>query len=571
MLRRVIWIVLALSILGVFPAAAQQVKPVDAASFIPADFAGFIRVHLGDNSDTALRGLNIAAFTASLLAPGRVTMGSNLFTYDDLIPVSKIFDADSVTFTSTILPWLDGELVLAYRHFDGALQVDAKDTLMILPPKNIMQASSALSAVIKAQDLPKTELYRDVNLYIGDTSAFAVTSQAVFVGAIETVKAALDVQAGAANRLIDSPIYGAINGAMPENPLISAYVTGESILPALNGLLNGQTDSQPILAAFGQALGQMRSDSSFEKRLFNGGFDGAAASIQLEDDGATLVASTLLHSRQTPDTSATFDESLLNFIPRSTMFLSSGSNASGMIEDVITALPLSNFAPQIFAGWPIQTLGTDNPLTPAPSALDIQSAASAYLATLSQFNHFNLQTDLLDYLSGNYVVALIPRPNNPLPVLDIPMDVLIVAQSDQAETAQKGVGTLLQTVFGLKSQTVDPVEGWNFSGVGDGKTLVFRIGVQGKTLLITTGDADQDALRAQNGDNRLIEQSVWQDLSKDGRPDLYMDLSGFYNTFFPSAGGASPGGGQRTRVAARVHNQDNGLVEVDMRVILPFG
>jgi hypothetical protein len=56
-------------------------------------------------------------------------------------------------------------------------------------------------------------------------------------------------------------------------------------------------------------------------------------------------------------------------------------------------------------------------------------------------------------------------------------------------------------------------------------------------LVIGTGTAAQLALDAQRGDNRLIVQDRWQNLSPDDRiPYVYVDVNAFYNTFLPQPG-----------------------------------
>jgi hypothetical protein len=59
-------------------------------------------------------------------------------------------------------------------------------------------------------------------------------------------------------------------------------------------------------------------------------------------------------------------------------------------------------------------------------------------------------------------------------------------------------------------------------------------------LVIGTGSAAQLALDAQRGDNRLIGQTRWQNLSQDDHiPYVYVDVNAFYNTFLPQAGSAA--------------------------------
>lgn len=571
MWKRLVWIILAVSLLAAVPLLAQKDQPVDPASFVPADYAGFIQVHLGDNTSEALRRLNITAFTGSLFAPNRISL-SNPLTYNDFVPVTALFDTERAAFSTTILPWLDGSFVLAYRKFDGAFQTDPNDVLLILPTSNFLLSTSLLSDIIKAQDLPSEETYRGVNIYIGDASAFAVTAEAVFVGTVEALKAALDIQAGVAARLTDSPAYTAVHQADPENPVVSAYVTADYLLPAVNGLLNGQTESQPMLSALGEALSQIRTDASFESRLLSGGFDGAEALVTIEGGGTGLTASVMFHGSDDALLASTeFDSSLYDVLPRNTMVAHSGSSISGLLYDVAAFLPLSNFAGQLYSGLPIDVQGTNNPLTPAPTSEQIQSAVSSFLTALGSSSGFDLQKDLLDHLSGDYVLAWIPRPNNPVPVVNTPFDTLIVANAEDAQAAQQGVSRLLQALFGLQEKALDPLDGWDFIGLGDENEVVFSIGAREGRLLIASGNAAQDALRALKGDNQLVTQDAWKTLTADGNLDWYVDILSFYNTFFPSAGGISANSDNRNYATLRLQGHPDGLFEVKLHVTLPFG
>jgi hypothetical protein len=342
----------------------------------------------------------------------------------------------------------------------------------------------------------------------------------------------------------------------------------------VSGLVGGASESQDLLAAFGGALAAIRKDSSFESLLFNGGFDGAAASIDTEIGltDAIFAAKAVFHSSTSlPDASAAeFDDTLLEWIPRNALLVQSGSDARGMIYDVITALPMTNFARQLVAGLPIQTLGTDSDLITVPDASQVQDAVDNYLSILGEFGGFHLQQDLIDHLEGSYTVALLPRPNNPLPVLNVPFDVLITARVKD-EAVLDGISNLLQNLVNLQSLPDITIGDWEFKQLGTETDPVISLGLMDGLLMVATGDAARSALDAQRGEDRLIDEAPWQTLSETARPDFYVDTAVLYNTFFPSSGGAVPASDNRTELALHSAYHGDGIYELKFSALLPLG
>jgi hypothetical protein len=556
-----------LLVIGALPVAAQSVSVVD---FVPADFAGYVRLDEADPVVT-VQNINRAIQVAGLFQPTRVQMLQNGYSHYNLIPFERLFDVEGTTFTDNIIPWLSGELVLAYRKFDGGLKADQSDFLIILATENPLMAANSLKRVVGGQDFRQQETYRDTAIYEGDKAALAFTTQAVFLGPLELVKAAMDVQAGEGARLTDQSAYRAVQAAMPEESFLSAYASGDHILSAVNGLINGEATSTALLQAFGGALSQLRSAPSFAQLLLTGGFDGVGASLAYDEERNQLSATVLLHHAQGTSTSkAQIDPLLLDMMPRNALLVHSGSDFSDFLTDAITAMPMSNFSGNLLGGFGLRFINPRNRVVTVPNAIDMTAAVNNFTSTLKAFNNLDLRADLLDHLGGNYALALLPRPNRPVPVLNTPFDLLVVTRSGDGEAALTGVSKLLETIYGLEALDIPQTSEWVFKALVNGRDAVFTLGYLEDTLIIATGDGEaaRMALDAQRGDNRLTNQESWKAFGEQVTPDFYVDPLVLINTFFPSAGGIAAN--QANRIRALVHSQtmDDSLFQVNVNVTL---
>src|SRR5689334_1761767 len=136
MVKQALLILFSFLSFGLLPAAAQE-QAVRAADYVPDDFAAFVQVRVDDRQAT-LQSLNVAAFAAAQVQPNRVDLGQAALTYDDFVPFNTWFDVENTSFTNDILPWVNGEFAVAYRDFNGQLQANGGDILLVVPTSSIL-------------------------------------------------------------------------------------------------------------------------------------------------------------------------------------------------------------------------------------------------------------------------------------------------------------------------------------------------------------------------------------------------------------------------------------------------
>ncbi|MBE2183092.1 MAG: DUF3352 domain-containing protein [Anaerolineae bacterium] len=514
------------------PAVAQT--PNNPAGWIPEDFAGFIRVDMTD-ARSALESLNIATFVASILQPGRVQFTGSQ-TLDTFFPLA-VLDLETASFNDLVSGWLGREIIIAYPALDQ--QFVSEQPLLILPTRDSFRAAGDLSPAIQAQDFLQRETRNGATIYHGDQVTIAFTPSVVLLGSSEAVDAALLTGAGEAPALISGETYQIVIGALPENAVMTAYLQQESAANALNFVLNGG-HGRDLVSAMGESLGDSHQ---FAAALASSGVDAFGAAL----NPLTLFNTSLeLHAvAHFPDDlqaqSAPIDPQLINFVPRSAMLVHSGSDAQNALQFALNMLPLTNFAGVALSSFPVNPApAASQSLIPTPGAEDIHNAIESFSASLEAASAINLDS-LLAQFSGSYAAALLPRPNNPLPVLNTPTDGLFVAQVEDSSTAIAQIREIIEVLTlqflvesGNGGQTIyalqDPMTGQSLLAL----TAVDNI------LVVGTGDAVDAALRADAGDNRLIREDRWQRLAREGAPQWYFDVDALYNVISPTAGGPQP-------------------------------
>ena len=565
-MRRIIAFLLLLTCVTVMPVSAQEASLLD---WIPADFAGFIRVDMSDPGQT-LQSLNVGAFAASMLQPTRVSLERAL-TFDDVFPLTAL-DVENISFNSSVLPWLGDELILAYRSMPPNYVVSAEDVLLILSTDDPFNAINGLSTIIQGQDLLEETTYRGVTIYRGDQIALAATPLAVLIGAEEAIHAALDTEAGETPALTGEANYQAARAAIPGEPSIFAYFHGEAAAGGLAYVLGGAEDAGLLLGAVGEAARSLQQVESVETALLAGEIDAVAIGLRLDtlitnEVGARIVFHTPTEGLIEAD--AAFDTSLLDLIPRSALMVQSGSDAHNAVYTSLAALPMANFAARVLGGFPIAPAAMpEDAVVPIPTAGDIENAVNSFASALESVHQLDLIADVLDQAQGSYAFALLPRPNNPLPVLNTPFDALLVLEAQDAGAVLEGIDTLLQTFVVDGDFESVTYGGYDFTTLAtvDTDEAILSMGAVDDLFLIATGDAVELALAAQRGDNRLISQARWLDLSREITPSLYVDIPGVYNTFFPTAGGQQGSFVRQIGVESRTLGE--GFYEIRMEVML---
>ena len=524
-------LILLLVLVIASPVGARQATPA-YLDWIPADFTAFVRLDLR-NPQLATTNLNLSLFVASVFQPARLQVTQRL-PIDSFFPLDS-FDIEGASFQQQILPWLEGEAIIAYRDLDATYVADDDDTLMILPTSDAFASAGALDGVIQGQDGLRRETYRDMLIYVGDRTAIVFAPQAVLVGQEDMLHAALDQMLGGGEAFTVDPVYEQVRAAFAEDAPVFAYLRGEAADQSLRGLLGRGEQADPLLAALGGALAD---DAGMLKRLLLGDVDGIG--IQLTPDGANLRdvrARVVFHAADmeapiTPD----FDDAVLELIPRSAIVVHSGSDAGMLARNALTALPLFAYAPTVLGAFAVPPFSGD-PL-PAPSADDVRASVEAFTSAVEAGLAVDVRGSLLDHLQGSYALALIPRPNDPVPTLNTPYELLLVAQVDEPETTLDSLTALVEGLLNapLDDETIDDTALHTLTTqAGD---ALLRLGAVDNLLVLGTGDAVEQALRARGGDNRLIDQGRWHALSVDETPAVYVDINAFYNTFMPPQGGS---------------------------------
>lgn len=562
MLKRALLLVMLALAVG-RPAGAQEAGST-AADWVPADVAGLLRLNLEDPA-ASLAVLNLAGAVAAELQPVRVRLEQAL-SLDDLLPLSAWLDVEGLVVARDVLPWLAGEAAVAYADFDAGWQTEA--ALLVLPAADPFGAAARLAAMVAAQDVIVREDYRGTRLYTGDRLTLALAGSALLAGPADLVRAAVDARAGARPRLADSPAYQAVQADSPEAAL-SGYVAGSHLAPALNGLLSGDAATLPLLQALGATLAERRGAASLEARLLAGGFDAAGLALSLNAETSTLEAVVLLRATEAIAAEpARGGETLLDYIPRHAALVHRGADAAALAQDTLAVLPLSNFAGQLLGGLPVLTAGDASPLVTIPTADDMQAAIGGFQAALASAG-VDLN-GLLDHLAGDYALALLPRPNDPLPGLGAPFDLLLAAavKPDAGQAALETAAGLLQALFRLERLETDDPSRIALGRSPDGPTI-FDARLDGDTLLIATGQAGDRALAAAVGDNRLTAHAPWAALNQPDRADWYLDAAAFFNMFFPTPGGASLDPARRLRVALWARPEAGDGYRLTLRALLP--
>lgn len=568
---KIVLLLVALALLAM-PALAQNTRP---ESFIPADFTGFLRLDVTDPG-----ALSLAATTAALLQPGRFDI-ANFQGYDTLFP-AQLLDAEEVTFSQAILPWAREDVIVAYRRLNSRLQADMDDVLAIIPPTNMLRAASTLAPIIQFQDLPEQIRHRGTTIYIGDRTAIAFTPEAVFLGAADLIQAALDVRAGTAARLIDQSAYQAIAESSPQEDFAFLYLSGAQVSPALSVILSGDVSQEPLLRALGEALGALNTRDGLGAALLTSDVEAVGISIMVhtlpelqgiglivQGDNVLSVEATasIVTSTRKPSDEIAFDMALLNLVPASAVVVQSGADVHSAFYDALSALPLASYVRSVLRAFPLEA--AQNPtLRSAPTAEELQGAVNGLISALDDVGGFRLEDDLLAHLSGSYAAALLPRPNNPTPVLNTTFDLVLLAQTSEANAALNGLTDLLRLLTGVTFEQ-ETLNGLNFSTLREPETgeVVARLGVIDGTLALTTGDAMQQVLDARRGDNRLIDRERWQGVSRNYTPQLFVNLGAFYNAFLPSLGGVLAE--QTSLLAARGEYISETLYQLRMFISLP--
>lgn len=601
--RRTTTVFALLSLFVLFLTAhAQDESPASLVRWIPADFAAYVRLDATDPGGT-LQQARIARLAANAFQALRVPIGQTPLSYNDLFNLGRL-DLESASFTDLTLPWLDDEIIVGYAAFGQNFVAADAQSLLILPARDPFQATATLRPVLDAQDNLTRGDIGSVRAYFGDQTAIAIAPEAVLIGQEALIRAALAVRDGAP-ALTDAGEHDVVIDALPE-AAITAYLAGEDVVAnGLTVLLGGdrgqaaQTGVTPertaeatvettpeanaaqelgtadLLRAWGETLVALDSTPGLLPAVLGGGVD--AVGIALRTDTLLLDstrADMVFHlAEPLADDGQPFDPALLDAIPRQAMAVWAGSDAREGAAAALSFVPFSNFAGRIFGGFPVaESAGSASGRLPVP---DAEAAVGAFdgVRALLDASGIDLEADIFARLNGGFAAALLPRMNNPVPTLNTPYEVLIVAQpGDPAALAQMLADTGAVFLGDDAFARQETEGGTTFALLNEAGMPILTLAADGDWLLLGTGDAVAAAQTAIAGDNRLIAQPRWSDLSERDAatpPLLYADINALYTTFLPVALGGERQPFEYATLATRQINDDLRVATLYVTLNLP--
>ena len=559
-----VFVLLALSA-PVFAQAPAQTE-LDPRALLPADIDAWLSLDIRDSG--IINALNVAARSAALLQPGRAGL-QPLQGLEQALPLQQLNTEALPIFARDFAPWVEEQVLLAWRAPGPA----AQSPLLILPTRDVLQAAASFSSILEEQDLLRRELHQGQTLWLADRSSIAFAPGAVLIGPEALVRAALDVQAAAAPRLLDAAAGMTERDAAPAGQILSGWLRGEKTLRALAALLSGSEESAPLLSAFGQTLAAFDSQSLLQQLVLEG--EAQALTFSLATDALRLNVLRLTLQLHHDDAAASesptaFNAAVLEAVPRNAMLVVSGTEARSLVFNLLAAMPLSNFGGQLLGAFSAQeSAGADNGLLAPPDADTIQQTISNWLAALWDQADFDLEHDLLRRLNGSFSLALLPRPNDPLPPLNIPVDLLLVAEVDDGQAvldALERLVTLTLDARGLERREADGTQLRVLPGDGFSGPLLQAWSADG-LLLLGTGAAPEAMRLARAGDDRLIDRARWQALAQEAPPQLYLDIAPLYATLLPGAAG--PQLQQIRQLGLRSHAPAAGRQDLEITLTLP--
>lgn len=530
-LRRLLPCALALLTL----AAPLRAQPgPDPRALIPADSFAWLSLDLRDPS--LLNALNAASLAASLLQPGRAALPP-LQGLEQALPLQQLDTEALPVFARDFAPWVTEQLLLVLADPDGPPQ----EPLLILPTRDALQAAASFSPILQEQDRLRRERHQGQTLWLADRSSIAFAPGAVLVGPEARVRAALDVQAGVAPGLPADTFHLTQRDDEAPGHILSGWLRGDGALPALAALLSGSEGSEPLLNAFGQTLQAFDSRSTLQELVLGGQAQGLG--FHLSTDALRLNVLRLSLQLQPLDSAppaagAPFNPVVLQALPRNAMLVVSGTDARSLAFNLLAAAPLTGFGGQLAGAFGAQDApAARNALL--PDAATLTQVLNGWLAALWQQADFDLEHDLLRRLDGSFSLALLPRPQDPLPPLNLPWDMLLVAEVNDGQAALDALERLLTLTLdarGLERRRDGDRQLRVLPGAGE--PLLQAWSADG-LLLLGTGAAPAAMQRARAGDDRLVERPRWQALAQAGPPQLYLDLAPLYATFLPQVAQAA--------------------------------
>jgi len=499
------------------PAVAQDSDSI--AAYLPDDSVVVVEVELDpDSSQAILAGELIERANLGALLPE----SDQAMLEDTMVMAQDSIDGDMALFVSPAIAkgfsvdrLAEDASTLADDPFGMTSQIPSGWGVVVRPsdPESFYDtvvesfSMSATSTTFPEEATPaatepyETDEYEGFEILFtpateyGPGTAVALVDEVVVLGTVaDDIEAVIDVVTGTAEAMADNDAFGEIRSGLPEETLVSGFING----PVL-ALLVGSIDEVSLAGVTADMLASLAAYQGFAMYADDPGF--RVDTIAIPAPGTALPV---------PDA---YDPSFASTMPAESLVFGGGTNLGANAN--LDALALL-FAAEM-GGVSPDDMGTP---------VDPEEITEQVFADAEEFLGFNIQTDLLDQLSGEWAVAgttdlssgsalLLSEVEDPEVVAEVVAEVTELLEENSDDS------------FTLSSRTAAGAEVTVIEADADGIPLTIEFGVIADVLAVgingwldLVGTPPADAL----ADAPRFEEALGH-LPTDVTSVAYVDLS----------------------------------------------
>ena len=505
-MRRMTVVVLALALLagqvGVAAAitpAAQSEPALDGAALVPDTYGGFVGMVGGRQLPQNLLGV-------------RMLLGGSLTDPDDLIQqlVAVLFPDSNIDYAADIAPWLGESLAFGVNS--------ETDWVAVVATADTARSDSFIQKLIVylgGEGVQFTPIIHEgVVVYASSATGLTAVNGHVVYGALEGVKGVIDVSAGRATSIAETGGFLQVADGLGAGAAVSLYLSGEALR---RSLAEQDVDISPLLGEV-QVTGMgMALSTAWPTSRLN-----LAMGWSEPVDGPVM---------NTPTAGSLFTQAL----PADSLGFYTSYDVRWPVQ-----IGLYIYAAQTYFQATLSAIDEGRPTPDLPTAAQLKAQADGVLAlaslTLSRQLGvtINLEQNVLQWLSGEYGVALLRNPTGQSLDPRLPVDFALMAQVIDRNATLNTVEILSRVVaseLGLTPVLVN-IGGYDLRAVpgpaGAGNMFVF--GIVDEFLVLATGTGiDQIVSVANEALPSLAESEAWVERAADIAPAtegvLYLPVS----------------------------------------------
>ena len=469
-----------------------------AAAAMPADTPIYLGVNLlqatPDKLDRIVRPVMAEVRDASANGVGEFRDTAGMLAELD----KSLDEAYGFTFSGDIQPWLGQYLGFGITgDLMSSLGLDPQEAGVILAVEaRDRKAADAFLGKLRLGLVEKTDQqvaeqdYQGVTIYTHEVNRLAFArsgSLVLFASRLEDVQAAIDAQRG--DSLGDQADFKAIARQLPRERFLTMFVDGEGYQRMLS-------EAMPTgigVTGLAQFSTQMQA------------FGSIAASLAVVDEGLQMDALALYDIEKISDTQRA---ALQN---------------AGQASRIAEVMPADTLL--LFAGQGLKDIMQINRET---LGSQIGADYDEAMLMLSAEIGFNLDTDLLAYLEGEYGLALVPEPDSIFAQMGVPLGVIFASRIGDHEalesTIQKFNSYVSRQGATVKQSDVGEDHVYTLGDPFAGDMVAFGLSQDHLAIGLTSERIENVFNPAETLADDSAYREAWTHFSRDAIPFFYLKL-----------------------------------------------